>query len=133
MGAAIPRAAPERAGAISSEIQERIKTGQRRKNVTTYERARAMAVGESHSICIWRFEVRSRSTRRLSERLHRWSAVQRGVLLKSIRGICLYFALVIYSEIGDGSRFLTGEHVFSPAGLSCESSSRRKSSVNGQI
>ena len=38
-------------------------------------------------------------------------------LLTSITGIGVYSALVIYSEIGDGSRFPTEDHVFSYAGL----------------
>jgi transposase len=38
-------------------------------------------------------------------------------LLTSITGIGVYSALVIFSEIGDGSRFPTEDHVFSYAGL----------------
>jgi transposase len=38
-------------------------------------------------------------------------------LLTTIKGIGVYSALVIYSEIGDGSRFPTEDHVFSYAGL----------------
>jgi transposase len=38
-------------------------------------------------------------------------------LLTSITGIGVYSALVIYSEIGDGSRFPTEDKVFSYAGL----------------
>lgn len=38
-------------------------------------------------------------------------------LVTSIKGIGIYSALVIYSEIGDGSRFPTEDQVFSYAGL----------------
>jgi transposase len=38
-------------------------------------------------------------------------------LLTSIKGIGVYSALVIYSEIGDGTRFPTEDQVFSYAGL----------------
>ena len=38
-------------------------------------------------------------------------------LLTSVTGIGVYSALVIYSEIGDGSRFPTEDHVFPYAGL----------------
>jgi transposase len=38
-------------------------------------------------------------------------------LLTSIKGIGIYSALVIYSEIGDGSRFPTEDRLFSYAGL----------------
>jgi transposase len=38
-------------------------------------------------------------------------------LLTSIQGIGMYSALVIYSDIGDGSRFPTEDQVFSYAGI----------------
>jgi len=115
-------------GRLRGGLKTQIKTELRRKNIKYREGARGFTekgkaelrrlqnpVVDSY-LAIYEVVVEElkKVDREIAEAGTQYEEVK---LLTSIKGIGVYSALVIYSEIGDGSRFPTEDQVFSYAGL----------------
>ena len=115
-------------GRIRSGLKTRIKTELRRKNIKYRDGAACFTEkGKTELRRLHNPEIDSYLTiyevvddelknmdRVIAEAGARHDDVR---LLTSIKGVGVYSALVIFSEIGDGSRFPTEDHIFSYAGL----------------
>ncbi|HDS44513.1 MAG TPA: IS110 family transposase [Methanomicrobia archaeon] len=115
-------------GRLRGRLKTQIKTELRRKNVKYREGANCFTekgkteLRRLHNPVIDSYltiyavveDELKKMDRAIAEAGTRYEDVR---LLTSIKGIGVYSALVIYSEIGDGSRFPTDDHVFSYAGL----------------
>jgi transposase len=115
-------------GRIRSGLKTRIKTELRRKNIkyrdgaTCFTEKGKVELRRLHNPVIDSFlaiyEVVDDELKNMDRTVAKAGARHEEVkLLTSITGIGVYSALVIFSEIGDGSRFPTEDHVFSYAGL----------------
>jgi transposase len=113
---------------VAHPLKTRIKTELRRKNIKYQAGANCFTkkgkaeLRSLHNTVIDSYltiyevveEELKKMDRAIEEAGTQYEAVR---LLTSIKGIGVYSALVIYSEIGDGSRFPTEDHIFSYAGL----------------
>jgi transposase len=115
-------------GRIRSRLKTRIKTELRRKNIKYRDGASCFTekgkaeLKRLHNPVIDSYltiyEVVDDELKNMDRVIAEAGARHEEVrLLTSVTGIGVYSALVIFSEIGDGSRFPTEDHVFSYAGL----------------